>query len=169
MNRICPFPKKSLDSALGTLPKLRDLLASTETVTVLHGDMHHDNVLRARRGERVQWLGSTRKDWQATAASTSASFSGILITCRPASTAVGWTSAVLSSDSTGRVPGRGASSMPCSTRAGRSRTAIHRSAPSPTLRRHWYSSAPGHRLKGSAHLSSGAAVLPHTTTHPLSI
>lgn len=34
----------------------RDLLASTETPTVLHGDMHHFNVLRARRGKEVEWL-----------------------------------------------------------------------------------------------------------------
>lgn len=31
----------------------RDLLASTERQTVLHGDMHHFNVLRARR---ATWL-----------------------------------------------------------------------------------------------------------------
>lgn len=34
----------------------RDLLASTDTPTVLHGDMHHFNVLRARRVEHAEWL-----------------------------------------------------------------------------------------------------------------
>jgi streptomycin 6-kinase len=34
----------------------RDLLASTEQPVVLHGDMHHFNVLRARRHEHLEWL-----------------------------------------------------------------------------------------------------------------
>lgn len=34
----------------------RDLLASTVTPTVLHGDMHHFNVLRASRDDRFVWL-----------------------------------------------------------------------------------------------------------------
>ena len=71
---------------------------------------------------------STRRDWPATAASTSASFCGTRTRCHPVLMAADSTSSVPSWALTESARRHGVSSTQCSTRAGTSRTGSHGSA-----------------------------------------